>query len=740
MLEAHTRTYAFERYIPRSLLNTLGPCLLTVFYLLILFVYILRSSENGVIPYYPIDARTVFYGWLILSVFVLDWAKSGIAGFEAAALMKPALAPRDGLQLMWHNDRAWGSISGWWNALSSLYTDLKYLFSKKQESHLSKGPGLLWWYLALSSFLLYVATPLAGLSMDPALSLKTSNRQIRIVGPNETFFDSATANAISETANSRWRQGNPTTPEGDTILYAPQGSYNVSGTYFNDAVKDIYSTDMSGTSSANNRISFFSGPQVSETAHGKAWGLFTNLSCSIVDPYHGLKLINMTSISNWSVPIASLTSTSYAFAANSSIGPHFSSGLNPGTFYEGDTSFGVNYKYLIASDGAIEGGSDYTNASSLPNNGTLELVMWQHYDLPFVPDQTFMNMSSHPFVVSSTWPTGNDANKTYLGYALSCSANSTTGYARFSASTRTFSHFVPLPATSFSEQISLGDIPIFAQPGILGLHSTVYSAFTTAILKFGAPLACEIGSSATCNPWYGANSATGGRPYLVQNPTNPRTKNLQYPTISPERMKLAILKLFGEASIAMMASGSGTGVWKTPNITGLDTANDIVPGTIPWQIIVALLSIWMLITVLPNLLPWAFSGRRWAGILDGFAMFRLGAEWQREVWKFGDRSFMGNENLRTVPGLVGDMQPENRERGFVGLSRYPVGSLSKGHDHLGRGRNSRGGKMMREWAYDRRKGHTEADDDDGDGDEKKGIHRVEPSMTGYTIVATNTTN
>ena len=101
--------------------------------------------------------------------------------------------------------------------------------------------------------------------------------------------------------------------------------------------------------------------------------------------------------------------------------------------------------------------------------------------------------------------------------------------------------------------------------------------------------------------------------------------------------------------------------------------------------------------MLPNLLPWAFLGRRWAGILDGFEMFRFGAEWQKEVWRFEERDFMGNESLREIPGLIGDMQPENRDRGFVGLSKCPVGLSSTGHG--GRGRNSWG--RMRRWGHDR---------------------------------------
>lgn len=92
--------YTFERYVARSTLNTLGPALVIAFYLLIVAAYLLRYGRNDVLPTYPIDAQSVFFAWLILSIFVFDWAKSGLAGFEASALMNPKLAPSNAMQLM----------------------------------------------------------------------------------------------------------------------------------------------------------------------------------------------------------------------------------------------------------------------------------------------------------------------------------------------------------------------------------------------------------------------------------------------------------------------------------------------------------------------------------------------------------------------------------------------------------------------------------------------------------------
>lgn len=53
-------------------------------------------------------------------------------------------------------------------------------------------------------------------------------------------------------------------------------------------------------------------------------------------------------------------------------------------------------------------------------------------------------------------------------------------------------------------------------------------------------------------------------------------------------------------------------------------------------------------------------------MLDGFEMFRLGAEWRPAVWKLEKREFVECDALLDVPGMVGIMEPVS-STGFVGL-------------------------------------------------------------------------
>jgi hypothetical protein len=317
----------------------LGPILVTTFYLCIVFVYILRPSVNDVIPGYPIDPKGVFFAWVIFSIFVLDWAKSALAGFEASALMKPGLAPRSAQELMWHADRGWGSLSGWWKAFVVLCSHLRH--SRKPTSKkASRGPGVLWFYLAMNSFILYAAIPLAGLSMDISERYKLSDDKVLILGANETSFDNRPSNGIAEEANSRWRQSNPTSPHNETIFYAASGTEQVSSTYFEDSIQEIYHSDLANRTTSISGINIFSGPQVSERVHGRAWGLLTNMTCEIAHPYVGLSILNVTSIDEWSCHTQIFDSTDY----DPTVG-----GVEPILFNNG-SSQGVSYVYLIASD------------------------------------------------------------------------------------------------------------------------------------------------------------------------------------------------------------------------------------------------------------------------------------------------------------------------------------------------------------------------------------------------------
>ncbi|CAH0029596.1 unnamed protein product [Clonostachys rhizophaga] len=550
--------YRFSRYIPRTLLNIFGPIFILTFYLFIVEFYLNKPSVNGVMPIRPIDSQIVFYAWWLINIFILDWAKSGITGFEAAALMNPSIAPKSARQLMWHTDRAWGSLTGWAKAV---ITTSRYLFHKATQGGPSEwtGPSALWFHLALSSLLLYIAIPLSGLSLEQESALRNGSRRVEITGVNQTTFDLRSANALAEQIAGSWRRGWTTTPDGASILYAPDGTPEVSDTYFEDSIQDQWS--------------------------------YRSVT--------GGKFLSNTSRTDGLMALATGSSQ----------------------------TLGVSYKYVLATNDDIEGiRRDYSdliaNLSSTnkpPYSRVAEVVIWQAYDTSQgnfkpgnFPDQTFNDLATHPMVVNAT---ASD-NLTYAGFAISCSTLSEVGHAALSATTNTFSDFVPQPSTP-DRGIRFPGL-IVAYPGVTTMTSLAFAAMGNINMGYLQNSSCDENFSTVCSPWAAANAATRGVPILSET-----TKNFQLPTISPERMTLAMYKLLGQS-------------WAP----GLETGRVVTQEPTHRQI--------------------------WASLDSS-------AEWRDAVHELDGIDLVSPENARVldyVPGMIGDMNPSGKGAvGFVGLSR-----------------------------------------------------------------------
>ena len=665
-------------------MNILGPLFVTGLYAYTVFGFVRNPSVNDIVPYHFVNPKALFYAWIILSVFLLDWAKSGIAGFEAAALMKPALAPKSAMQLMWHLDRGWGSLSGWWKIVGTISKYTGDHLAAKHHGTLRRwrGPGILWFYPATSSLLFYIAVPLAGISIDPKDSFKLSKRQIIMLGVNETTFDVRTNAAVQGLASNSWRTGQPTTPKSPAIFYAKDGTRNASSTFYEDFIQDIYARDVLGQETADRTVTFFSGPPIAERAHGKAWGLLSSVSCSTT-ALDQLKLVgNVTGPNDWTTFLGGLFSgklfTAYA-NDNWTVDPMDTAGIDP-VFRFADVSFGIDFQYVIATDtdGWLLDGTDwapgnghYSNTAlySLPNKGSFEVVVWQSIDTGRTPDENFRNMSTNPLVTAFK-------NGTNLCFGVQCTVESNVGFAKLDAAKRTYSNFEQRPANlshiDLTTAYEIGT-PIMEYPGVFSLQSIVFGALSTVSMGYmGAP-SCMPGTDKICNAFYGANLATGMVPTFGH--LDPKALNskytttgtlLQIPSISPERMTLAMYKIFGEAAAAMMSIGPAN--W-TGELHGLDPASDLVPGKIPWQIVLTLLCLWCAMTVIPQI--WTFREPRWSSTLEAFEIFRFGAEWRDAIQQFKSNDFRDNDVLLDMPGMIGDMTP-NAGNGFIGLTRIPA--------------------------------------------------------------------
>ncbi|KAK7923633.1 hypothetical protein PG985_007704 [Apiospora marii] len=695
--------YKFHRHTLRSSFNIVGPVLVVLFYVLIVFHYLRRPAVNGIMPDRIVDANIVFYAWTVLAIFMLDWAKSALAGFEAAALMRPALAPSNARQLLWHNDKAWGSPGGWWKVLRLSVDHAMTNMTARQRRAIPtliwRGPRWLWAYLAGTSLLFFVALPLSSLSFEQGKALRRSTRLVEVSGVNRTTFNLRSWGNLPEVVDKTWRQGNPVTPFGETVFYAPKGSSDVSSTFYEDSIQDIYQRQSESIGNPQNQtISFFSGPQVTERAFGSAWGLLTDISCLPMSPYDPkLQFFNVTSIDDWASDLdgGEYPTNSTAYAQRPEVAK-VGQGLS-GIYRDIGQSFGVSYQYLLASDFfGWRGSSSYSDHPwwPLPIHGHVETVLWQvHNATRSYPE----GIASHPLVAHSKSAVN---NATYLGYAVQCAVVTDVGVAKLSAETNTFEDFRPEPAPKDQVGVNSND-KVTDWQGVEVMQAIVYAALTGLALHDEHVSKCNSNLSKTCNPWMGATMALNMVPDVVDNEESAvggGGQQLQLALITPEQMTLAMHKLFGVAAAEMM--GQGPGNWTSEGgLYGLDPANDLVPGRVPYLFVLGLLAAWAAFTVFPQL--WALSwGRRWTATLDGFVLFRLGAEWRDAVHELSSDNLgdSGTDCLARVPGLVGDMRrhdisgaddeagielqedgnplrtTSHRSSGFVGLSNAPASS------------------------------------------------------------------
>jgi hypothetical protein len=596
----------------KSAIAILWPILITFLYSLIAFGYLFNDEVNDIIvPAHKINAKVVFYAWIILSIFVLEWLKTTLAWFEAAIIWNySSWAPSNEAQIKLHIDCGWASPSGWWHVICLAYT---YLM--KRGTVPWQGPGILWWYLAGTYILFTVAVTLSGLSMDPNDALKLGQRPVTILGVNETTFDVRTNAAVAGLASNNWRSGRVTTPDLPAIFYAPEGTKDVTSTFFEDFALDIYHHDLAGSKAQNRTVEIFSGPPVAERSHGRAWGFLSSISCSASNLQNGMKLINATGPKNWT--------TSWG-VSSASFDPMYA-GLVP-VYGFTDSSFGIDSTYVVVSDRDIEGigNGDYvqrsTSNETMPAiQGALEIAMWQSIPVGFKADDGFKNMTSNPLVTPL-----NDSS--VLGYGVRCTVESDVGYANLNAATRTYSDFIKRAADSATQDLSTiySNMPIFQYPGVFAIQSIVFQALSTLTPGYMGSPACGAGSDTTCSAFYGANLATGGVPRISQVGDSKFAIALQIPTITPERMTLAMYKLFGETASAMMAIGPGN--WTSNNLKGLDSANDLEPGVVPWQLVLVLLGIWTMLSIPPQILT--FSQSRWSQTIEAYAVKRFGVHWR----------------------------------------------------------------------------------------------------------------
>lgn len=639
--------YQLRRYKWRTFLNILGPSLVLGYYSFVCVYFLANPPLNNIVSSSRVDGRWIFYLWFIISIFILDWARSGLANIEASALMHPGLAPESAMELMWHADSNWNNALWWFRALRN---NARWIFSKSQRrrNDLSR-PGGLWWLLSFITLLVFVAVPLGGLTMEITDAYVYDTKKALIVGPVSETFNYLRFTNLPNQIRAAWRSGRDTTPSDSSILYAPEGSLDVSTAYYQDQILPNMENPM---------IRIFAGPAVNEVVGGKAWGLSANISCRTT-PKVDLKLFDAYDFNNYTI--------------KDGVFPGIVQWINETGIYTEKNA----YSLMVASDGATYGDPPYCHKSNhdsmtLDNytrpltevtTGVLEAYLWQGL-MPGKDDATMdqlLQSASESISVATAFSNFSSLYERIeipiIGFGVHCDVISAVGTADVDPARRTYSSFLRGSSRSLGTDQMAYPVQVQAFRAIADYDQRTY--------KLQARDASQTDSS-----WVAAHFAIGLLPYLDKmdaRDTIPSEPDVSFPALTPLNLTNAMYKLLGESVIALM--GPGTHNSSYGDLYGLKPIRYLKPGSVDWRIVLGLLSLWTLLFLSASI--WMAFQRRWASSLTGFEFFKFGAQNPVHVNNFSSRRFEKCTPLRNIPGMVGTLSGNviDGDEGFIGLSK-----------------------------------------------------------------------
>lgn len=148
--------------------------------------------------------------------------------------------------------------------------------------------------------------------------------------------------------------------------------------------------------------------------------------------------------------------------------------------------------------------------------------------------------------------------------------------------------------------------------------------------------------------------------------------------VTPQMLSQAVLRAYAQDALQLMYDGlpDVNGAYANSNLTSSRKGKVLELGIMPPLIPAVWLSVWAFVCTLLGL-AYGFR-RRWSAALDGYSLFRLGADFAdelRDMSSTGD--FEECERLWDLPGFVGDAR-RDESVGYISLvSRDGVADAKK---------------------------------------------------------------
>ncbi|PGH12318.1 hypothetical protein AJ79_04384 [Helicocarpus griseus UAMH5409] len=647
--------YHLPRFYARALVAIFVPVTVTVFYFAIWGA--VAKRDDSLIRYGLPGEVWLYYSWFIVGVFGLNLSRYALLGVEAAMLQERFWHANDAMGLIMHCGASWSGPGGW-------VTGLKRFWKKdKRIAH------RLWFTLALLSLLPSAALPLSGLTLELSDGYVKLSEPPMVVGRTfDNFNDRTAIEALNRAINS-WKDGSPTTLPGIGIGYTPPHV---------DRTEHPYLASLPNSLPLGTGISdVFLAPQARVPIDGKAWGVRIGYNCSTVKSASELTILNQKPASKF------FNGFEEWHTAIEDANPFLV--LNTPTnnaiyIYNSSTTRSENlFGYVeIGAKQPETYDESYspTTESGVPKTEILEYVVWQVHQFGKMPKDLKFNSAINTPIAGLSQPVNWEpdgefsTNETFLSISDSDGKSIPYGLVR------------PLDTTN--EPPPEGIQPV-APP--IGVRCVRTSAFGHA----------EISAKGTYNsfeqspspPVHGASRAPifgqvslqtlWGR-YLehfraTHSPLPASSDGSSYYTgfIQAETLLQSISQAHAIEALQLMYDGamySDQAAYLLSGATSSRKDKVINLGTIPPMIPGMLFAIW---AVGSGTLG-CFYGfrRRWSEVLDGYSMFRFGADYADKICdqpQFPSiKQFDECDALRGLPGLVGDSRMEE-EIGHISLVR-----------------------------------------------------------------------
>ena len=646
-----------RRFWGRTLALVLGPATIAGYFI---FIWQFFLKDDGPVKYGTFNESWIFYSWFVVGVFGLSISRYGIIGIEAAMLQDPFWKTNSLMGLLMHSGGSWAGAGGWARCL------IGTIRWKKSMA------GRLWYALSLLTIALFVGLPISGLSFELADGYIYSSEHPMVIGRTWSNYHSREVDQALDRGRELWKTGASVSLPGVGLAYTPtqldRGQFSFLGKVPNSLPTSRGVPEL------------FLAPQADGPINGNAWGLRLSYNCSIVESASEFTILDRKRPDN-SFDTGESRS---AFNSSNAEVAEWAISQNLWAYAEVRTSPGDPSAWADSKSPSSDSHDD------VYESGILEYALWQIRLAPaattnmrisirgedyFTHGENIVDFDSSldPSIpeIGSPWTRGKgglyEVNETFFSRQVD---------QPFQNSTRTTAP----PAANIQDIQEL--IEELATPiGVRCRHMSVFGtarldAKTTSFTDFTpAPPVFDDSRMTARTPMFGISA----RKFLPDHyfdlftATNSPAPQMVGPStfytsfVKPEKLVEGILRAYAQDALSIMYDGLPdiNGAYQNTNLTSSRKGKILELGVVPPLVPAIWLSLWAFVSALLGL-AYGFR-RRWSAALDGYTLFRFGANFGDEMRGVSSvDAFEECERLWELPGFIGDMR-HGENSGYISL-------------------------------------------------------------------------